>query len=225
MSGGRIHETYGTFIDTLVFDSLYPNGPVLTKLTTYRYNALIVMKNKNNEPLKEALALWQGQPPCETHDDPEKKEHIAFWDVDGLETLDTFKGKIRVLRAEVTHPKEEKRTWCAAIIGERARRAPRPIALKALRSRWHIENTAFNQWFKYWNLGHVFRLTANAIMAVLLIWSLVFNFLQLFVYRRLKRPRRPKDRTYTIRHIVEVMLREIATLPEPIPWQDLLEST
>jgi hypothetical protein len=32
---------------------------------------------------------------------------------------------------------------------------------------------------------------------------------QLFIYRRLKRPRRPKDPTDTIRHLVEVMLREV----------------
>ncbi len=41
------------------------------------------------------------------------------------------------------------------------------------------------------------------------------NLLQLFVYRRLGRCRRPKDPTDTIRHIVEVMLRDVATLPAP----------
>ena len=221
----RIHETYGNYIDTFVFDSLYPNGPMLTKLTSYGYNSLIVVKKEDNEPLKEAQALWKDRPPCETHDDPDKKEHIEFWDVDELETLDTFKGKIRVLRAEITHPQEPKRTWCAAIIGERARRTPSPIALKALRSRWHIENTAFGQWTMYWNLSHVFHHTAQALMAILLIWSLAFNILQLFVYRRLKRPRRPKDPTWTIRHIVEVMHWEVATLPAPIPWLDLPGAT
>ena len=60
-------------------------------------------------------------------------------------------------------------------------------------------------------------------MAVLLLWSLAFNLLQLFVYRRLKRLRRPKDPTYTIRHIVEVMLRDVATLPQPISWGALLD--
>jgi hypothetical protein len=220
----RIHETYGTFIDTFLFDSLYPNGPLLTKLTGYGHNALIVVKKEDNEPFKEALALWQGQPPCEKLDDFEKKEHVEFWDVDELETLGTFKGKIRVLRAVVTHPKEKKRTWCMAIIGDRARRMPRPTALKALRSRWHIENTAFCQWTKIWHLSHVFRHSANALMAVLLIWSLVFNLLQLFVYRRLKRPRRPKDPTHTIRHIVEIMLRDVATIPTAIPWLDLLDT-
>lgn len=221
----RLHQTYGKFIDVLIFDSLYPNGPVLTRLTNYKYGAFIIMKKENNEPLKEALALWQGQPPCKVVDDPESKEHIEFWDTDEIETLDTYKGKIRAIRAEVTHPKEEKRTWCIAIVGERARRVPLTIALKATRGRWHIENTAFHQWIKYWNLSHVFRHTANAIMAVLLIWSLAFNLLQLFIYRRLKRPRRPKDPTDTIRHIVEVMLRDMATLPDPFPWAALIDSS
>ena len=62
-------------------------------------------------------------------------------------------------------------------------------------------------------------------MAVLLLWSIAFNLLQLFVYRRLKRPRRPTDPTDTIRHIVEVMLRDLAALPEPIPWSHLLDTS
>lgn len=53
-----------------------------------------------------------------------------------------------------------------------------------------------------------------------------FNLLQLFVNRRLGRCRRPKDSTDTIRHIVEVMLRDVATLREPIPrWAALLLDT
>ncbi len=101
----------------------------------------------------------------------------------------------------------------------------RRTALKITRSRWHIENTAFHQWIQHWNLGHVFRHSSNALLATLLIWTLAFNLLQLFIYRRLKRPRRPKDPTYTIRHIVEIMLREIATLPEPLPWRALCDSS
>jgi hypothetical protein len=68
----------------------------------------------------------------------------------------------------------------------------------------------------------VFRHGQNALLAILLLWMLAFNLLQLFIYRRLGRCRRPKDPTDTIRHIVELMLREVATLPEPIPWAALL---
>jgi hypothetical protein len=38
-------------------------------------------------------------------------------------------------------------------------------------------------------------------------------------------PDAPKDPIDTIRHLVEVMLREVATLPEPIPWAALLDSS
>jgi hypothetical protein len=62
-------------------------------------------------------------------------------------------------------------------------------------------------------------------MAVLLLWALAFNLLQLFVYRRIGRCRRPQDPTDTIRHLVEVMLRDLATLPEPIPWAALLDTS
>ena len=164
-------------------------------------------------------------PPCEDYTDPDTKEHIQLWDSDQIDTLDTYDGKIRVIRAMITKPEKAPTTWAFAIIGKRARNLARRTALKIIRARWHIENTAFNQWIQHWNFGHVFRHTSNAILAVLLLWTLAFNLLQLFVYRRLKRPRRPKDPTNTIRHIVEVMLRDIATLPEPIPWPTLLDSS
>jgi hypothetical protein len=221
-----LHDTYGTFIDAFVFDALYANGPVMTQLDHYGYGGFLVLKKDNNEPLKEALALWLEQGPCEEYDDPDKNEHLQFWDCDDIETLDTYNGKVRVIRAVVSkRDKEPSTTWCFAIVGQRARQLARQTTLRIIRARWHIEDTAFNQWVQYWNFGHVFRHTPNALMAVLLLWALAFNLLQLFVYRRLGRCRRPKDPTDTIRHIVEVMLREVATLPEPIPWATLLLNT
>lgn len=221
----RLRQTYGSFIDAIVTDALYANGPWMTHLDDCGYGGFIILKKENNEPLQEALALWQGQRPCEIHDDPQSKEHIEFWDTDEIETLDTYKGKVRVIRALVIKPQQTPSTWCFAIVGHRARQLSRRTALKIVRARWHIENTAFHQWIRHWNLSHVFRHTANALMAVLLLWTLAFDLLQLFIYRRLKRPRRPKDPTDTIRHIVEIMLREMATLPAPMPWRALLDSS
>jgi hypothetical protein len=220
----RLHSTCGTFIDAFVLDALYPCGPVLTKLNDYRYGAFIVVKKENNEPLKDALAIWSGQPACEHHDDTESHEHIQFWDVDGVKTLNTFKGELRVVRAEITHKDGTRHTWCFAALGEKARKLGRKTALKIVRARWHIENTGFNQWVQHWNLSHVYHHTANATLAVLLLWSLVFNLLQLFVYRHLQRARDPKDPIDTIRHIVEMMLREVATIPEPMPWAALADT-
>lgn len=221
-----LHQSYGSLLDAFVLDGLYPNGPVLTRLEQYGYSAFIVLKKQDNEPLKEALALWHGQPPSRSLEDEQAQEHIDFWDIDGIETLDTYSGKVRVLRAEVTQRNgAPKRTWCFTAVGQKAAKVSAPTALRIQRARWHLENTAFHQWITRWNLGHVFRHTGNALLALLLLWALTFNLLQLFVYRRLGRPRRPKDPTDTIRHLVELMLREVATLPAPIPWEALLDSS
>jgi hypothetical protein len=220
-----LHDTYGGFLDAFVLDALYANGPVMTQLTDYGYGGFLVLKKENNEPFKEALTLWQMQGPCEKYEDPGRQEQVQFWDADEIETLDTYQGKVRAVRAVVTKPDQDPSTWCFAIIGQRARQLGCRTALQIIRARWHIENTAFHQWVTYWNLGHVFRHGQNALLAVLLLWTLAFNLLQFFVYRRLGRSRRPKDPTDTIRHIVEVMLREMATLPAPIPWATLLLNT
>jgi hypothetical protein len=220
-----LHQTYGGFIDAFVLDALYANGPVMTQLDDYGYGGFIVLKKENNEPLREALSLWHGQKPCEQSDDPDTKEHVEFWDADQIDTLDSYQGKVRVIRARITKADQEPTTWCFAVVGPPARKVTRRTALKVIRARWHIEDTGFHQWIRYWNFGHVFRHTANALMAVLLLWMLAFNLLQLFVYRRLKRQRRPKDPTDTIRHIVEVMLRDVGTLSAPIPWAALLDTS
>jgi len=221
----KLHQTWGSFIDAIIGDALYANGPFMTHLDRCGYGGFLVLKKENHEPFKEALALWQRLPPCEAFTDLDSKEHVQFWDADQIDTLDTYKGKIRVIRAVITKPDKAPTTWCFAIVGKRARNMTPRTALKTIRARWHIENTAFNQWIQHWNLGHVFRHTSNAILAVLLLWVLAFNLLQLFIYRRLKRPRRPKDPTNTIRHIVEVMLRDVATLAQPIPWAVLCDSS
>jgi hypothetical protein len=220
-----LHQTYGRFIDAFVLDALYANGPVMTQLDRCGYGGFLVLKKEKDEPFKEALTLWRMQGPCETYQEVDGKKQVQFWDVDEIQTLNTYDGKVRAIRAVVTQPKEEPSTWCFAIIGPRARQLSRRTALQVIRARWHIEDTAFNQWIQHWNFGHVFRHTPNGLMAVLLLWTLAFNLLQLFVYRRLGRCRRPKDPTDTIRHIVEVMLREVATLPAPIPWAALLLNT
>jgi hypothetical protein len=222
---GRLHQTYGSFIDALVLDALYANGPIMTKLDQCKYGGVIVLKKDNNEPLKEALAFWDRQQPCECVHDADKKEDIEFWDVDDIDTLETYAGKVRVIRAVINKKKKGSgSTWCFALVGARARKLGRKTALKIIRSRWHLENTGFGQWVKYWNLGRVYRHTANAIMAILLLWILVFNMLQLYVYRRLKRERNPKDPCDTIISIVAEMFRDVGSIIEPIPWEVLADA-
>lgn len=217
----RLHQTYGTFLDAFVLDALYANGPIMTKLDRYGYGGFIVLKKDENEPLKEALALWKGTRPCQRLSDDKKKERLDLWDADDIDTLDTYPGKTRVIRAVITKKDDSCKTWCFALVGARARKVSRRTALTIVRSRWHIENTGFGQWVKYWNLGRVFRHTPNAIQALLLLWILVFNLLQLFIYRRLRRQRKPNDPCDTILAIVAEMFRDTGALLEKVPWEIL----
>jgi hypothetical protein len=217
----RVKKTY-PWVDVMVGDGLYSNGPFLTLLNELKMGAVLIAKKDGDEPLKEALSIWGDKPPDKVINDENSGERIELWDVKDIETLETYKGKIRMVRGRVTKPNnKEPSTWCMAVIGKANRLSPRQV-LAAARGRWHIENTGFNQWVSLWNLNHVFRHTANALSALLHVWMLAFNLLQLFIYRRLKRSRRPQDPTDTIRHIIEVMQREVATISEPIRWQEIL---
>jgi len=80
-----------------------------------------------------------------------------------------------VIQAAITKPAKDPTSWCFAVIGQRERKVSRRTALKIVRARWHLEDTAFNQWIQFWNFGHVFRHTANALLAVLLLWMLAFD--------------------------------------------------
>ena len=222
----RLHEVYGRFIDLFVLDALYPTGPVLTRLTAYGYGAVITVKKQTDEPLKEALALIAGQSPCRVWEDPDKSEHLEAWDVDDLETLDTFSGKVRVVRVEVRSTRtDEKRTWCAAVIGDRTRKLSVQAVHKLHRSRWHIENTGFNQWAQHWHLDHVFRHSPGAVVAVMLLWCLAFNLMQLFVYKRLRKPRVPRDPCKTLLALVAEMFADLARLHQPVPWELLFDTS
>ena len=129
-----------------------------------------------------------------------------------------------MIRAVITKENGTRKTWCFGIVGKLARKVGRRAALKIIRSKWHLENTGFCQWVKYWKLGRVYRHTPNAIMAILLLWMLAFNLLQLFVYRRLKRERKPKDPCDTIISIVAEMFRDVGSILEPIPWEVLADA-
>ena len=222
----RLHATFGSWLHLFVLDALYPNGPVMTRLTELGYGAVITVKKETDEPLKEALNLMRHQPAVKTWENLQRKEQIKAWDIDEIETLDTFGGKVRVVRAEVSPTRGGKtHVWCAAVVGQRARQLRVQTIHRIQRSRWHEENTAFNQWTQLWHLTHVYRHKPGAVVALLLLWLLAFNLMQLFVYRRLRRPRVPRDPCDTIRALVAQMAQELVTLKAPVPWAALLDSS
>jgi hypothetical protein len=107
-----------------------------------------------------------------------------------------------------------------ALVGK-AKRLSNLLALRIMRSRWHIENTAFHQWVTQWNFDHCYRHTPNAVTAVMHIWAIAFNLMQLFFYRRLNKARRGRPTDDTLVACVKTMWLDLGQLTEPVPW-DLL---
>lgn len=217
----KVHSMYGSFIDAFALDGLYPCGPVMTKLAELKYGAFIVTRDDGKDPYRFAESIWtlRDQPDAVTHD-PETNERVEFWDLDEVDALESFGGAVRMLKARVTRKNGKQSTWAMAMVGK-AKGAGRLSALRILRARWHIENTAFHQWVTKWNLDHCFRHTPNAITAVMLIWSVAFNLVQLFFYRRLKKPRYGRKVTDTVQAVIRQLMTDLGTLTHPVPWVGL----
>jgi hypothetical protein len=215
----RLRTTYGRWLDVLVTDALYANGPFLTIAKQCGYGVIVVLKKETDEPLKEALALWRTQPPERVVRDVDKNERIELWDCPQLHTLSSYDGPVRVVRALIHKENAEPSTWCFGVTG-RATRLGAERVVRIGRGRWHLENTGFWQWTKYWCFGHVFTHGKDAIPALFYLFFLAFNILQLFVYRKLRGYGRDRgsDTTHTFRRLADEMLDDLARLKVPIVW-------
>jgi hypothetical protein len=219
----RVKQTFG-WLEVVVADGLYPNGPFLTAVKQLRMSAVIIAKKDGDEPLKEALAIWGDKPPQEVVDDKKADERIELWDCRDITTLSTYDGPIRVVRARITdteQPNKPARTWCMVVTGPAATRLSSLQTLKIGRGRWHIENTGFHQWTTRWHFAHVFVHDANGILALYWLFFAAFNLLTLFLYRQVRcyGRDRGKDVTRTISRFVDQLLDDLARLDRS-PWVD-----
>lgn len=216
----RLKSTYG-WLDVVVCDALYANGPWLTLVDQLGMGAVIVAKKENEEPLKEALVIWGDEPPERTVRDEERHEEIELWDCPDLETLSSYKGKIRVVRGVVKDlkaPRSRPRTWCLNVTGKATKLSARQIVAVA-RGRWHQENTGFHQFTTRWLFTHVFVHDGHGIQVLFWLFFAAFNLLTLFLYLQVRSYARDrgKDRTRTISRLIDEMLDDLARLTTS-PW-------
>jgi hypothetical protein len=218
----RVKQTFG-WIDVVVGDALYANGPFLTTLDSLGLAGVIIARKEHEEPLREALHLWKDQGPHKIVEDDKTHERIALWDCRDLETLSTYEGKIRCVRGCVTRlrrPHDPPSTWCMLVTGKATRLSPEKV-LAVARARWHIENTAFHQWTTRWRLGHVFRHHPKALRSLFWLFLAAYDLLTLFQYLQLRSYGRDcgENVTRTISRLVDEMRDELAC------WQDLAWDT
>lgn len=206
----RVKQTFG-WLDVVVADALYANGPFLTTARDLGLGTVIVARKETDEPLKEALRIWGDEPPHKLLET--ERERIALWDCPDLETLSTYEGRIRVVKAVVSWPADPKRTpstWSMVATGLPARRLAPEKVLAVARARWHIENTGFHQWTTRWRFTHVFVHSGPGILALYWLFFAAFDLLSLFLYCQLKSYGRDATNvTQTISRLVDEMLDEL----------------
>lgn len=217
----RVKQTYG-WLQVVVADGLYPNGPFLTVVKQLRLGAVIIARKSGDEPLREALAIWGREPAHEIIENKEAGERLELWDCRALTTLKTYEGPIRVVRARVTTPAQPDKsstTWSMVVTGIAAARLSSRQVLAVGRGRWHIENTGFHQWVTRWYFEHVFVHDALAILAIFWLFFAAFNLLTLFLYRQLHSYGRDRGRdvTRTISRLIDEMNDDLARLDRS-PW-------
>jgi hypothetical protein len=208
------------------------------------YGAVVIARDKRKDPYRFAESIWamRDQPDLVTEDE-KRGEQTVFYRLNNVDALSSFHGSVDMLKAVVTTTPKPKRvnksknsrgrniniqtekkpktsTWVMVLVGK-ARRLKNPLALRVMRARWHIENTAFHQWVTQWDFDHCYRHTPRAITAVLHIFAMAFNLMQLFYYRRLKKPRTGRPVTDTLVGCVKEMWLDLGKLTDPVPW-DLL---
>lgn len=217
----RLRSEYGNLLDVLVLDALYCNGPIFSLAAQHRFGVIAVAKKQDNEPLKEAMSLWGKQPAQQQVQDKDKHERVELWDARDIQTLMSYDGPIRVVRALVHNDSGsgDPTNWCFAVTGKATKLSAFQVS-RAGRSRWHIENTAFYQFAHYWHFTHVFTHEGTALPSLLWIFFLAFNLLQLFIYRQLGGYGRDrgKDPTRTILRLVDEFKADLARLAAPLAW-------
>ncbi len=216
----RVKKTY-PWVDAVVADGLYPNGPILSLVRELLMGAVIIIRNEGHEPLREALHIRDKRPAQQTFVDEQAKERIELWDCPELETLESYKGPIRVVRGRVTDLRQRDqapRTGCLVVTGKPTRLSAEHV-LRVGRGRWHIQNTGFNQWTQFWKFAHVFVHGGNGILALCWLFFAGFNLLTLFLYLHVRSYGRDrgKDVTRTISRFVDEMNDDLARLTRS-PW-------
>ena len=110
-------------------------------------------------------------------------------------------------------------------MGNQSARSEDPGSLKntvsVCHSRWQIENQCFNETVNTWNADHVYRHSANAIIAFLLLLFICVNIVGIFRIRNIKE-RRIETKIYLIKligrgfHADVIPFPLVPTIP-PIP--------
>lgn len=174
----RILKAYPRCFDILLGDGLYPQARLFKLLRQHGKHALVVLKDERRDLLKDARGLFGPKP-----DRTFRLGATAYrcWDVEALDSWDSYPEKVRVVRSvettTVSRRKDRRRTqsqqtsewvWVTTLPAADVCTAN---IVHFGHERWRIENEGFNELCNQWHANHYFHHHPTSITA---LWLILF---------------------------------------------------
>ena len=228
----RVCRNYPKAFNIVIGDGLYLKETVFNLLEKHHKYTIAVLKEERRQLFEEANRLSLLSEP-EVY--RRGRTYYRVWDHSISGCWDGYGKGVRVIASEEATPKRV-HSKDGRVFEDRLNRAnwmwvtnlPRsedPGSLKntvsICHSRWQIENQCFNETANIWNADHVYRHSANAIIAFLLLLFICVNIFGIFRIRNIK-DRTIKTKIYLIKligigfHTDDILIPLAPTIP-PIP--------
>ena len=225
----RVCKNYPKAFSIVIGDGLYLKETVFNLLEKHNKYAIAVLKEERRQLFEEANRLSLLVEPKVYR---QKKTYYRVWDHSIEGCWDGYGKKVRVIVSEEATPKRV-HSKDGKSFEDKVNRAnwmwvtnlPCSDNLDDLKntvavchSRWQIENQCFNETVNTWNADHVYRHSANAIIAFLLLLFICVNIFNIFRIRNIKN-KSIKTKIYLIKLInagFHATKRPLPPIPIPI---------
>ena len=228
----RVCKNYPKAFSVVIGDGLYLKETVFNLLKRHHKYAIAVLKEERRQLFEEANRLSLLVEPVVYR---KKKTYYRVWEHSIEGCWDGYGKGVRVIASEEATPvrvhskdgkyfedklKKVKWMWVTSLpCSEDLAGLKNTVSI--CHSRWQIENQCFNETVNTWNADHIYRHSANAIIAFLLLLFICVNIFNIFRIRNIK-DRRVKTKIYLIKligigfHTNEIPFPLVPTIP-PIP--------
>lgn len=192
----RVLHRYPRAFEVVLGDALYLRANVFEFLSAHGKEGIAVLKDETRDLWQDVQGLFPLEEPIlELCEGRERR----IWDITGLESWESLKNKVRVVRSLETKTCRRQRTgktesqtsdWMWTTTA-----SPKVLASTIVNlghDRWLIENRALNEMVTYWHADHVYRHHPTAIIGFWLILSLALNLFRAFVSLNIKPVRRAR---------------------------------
>jgi len=187
----RVVDRYPRAFEVVLGDALYLRAKVFEFLLAHRKHGIAVLKDETRDLWQDVQGLIPLEQPVQEVDGRTERR---IWDITGLESWESLKVKVRVVRSLETKTVTRQRTaekerqksewmWATTLTADKVS-APRVVLLG--HDRWLIENQALNELVTYWYADHVYRHHPQAIIAFWLTLFLALNLFRAFTFLNVK---------------------------------------